>query len=105
MYVLVVSGRVKPEHMEDFLESMLDDARGSVRDEPGCLRFDVLRDDADPTRLHLYEIYRDRVAFEAHLQAPHFLRWVEKVKDWYLEPMHAYHCTPVFLTEEARQER
>jgi autoinducer 2-degrading protein len=105
MYVIFASCRVQPEHLDRFLESMLDDARGSVLDEPGCLRFDVVQDQIDPTRVCLYEIYRDRAAFEAHLQAPHFRRWSETVKDWYAEPMQVHHCASVFLTEDARGAR
>ena len=103
MYVIVASRRVQPERLDAFLESMLDDARGSVLDEPGCLRFDVVQDQKDPTRICLYEIYRDQAAFDAHLKAPHFLRWAETVKDWYAEAMQVYHCTSTFLTEDARR--
>jgi len=102
MYVIVATCRVMPQHLEAFLEAMLDDARGSVHDEPGCLRFDVVQGREDPTRLCLYEIYRDEAAFRAHLQAPHFLRWSATVKDWYAEPMLVYHCDAVALTEDHR---
>ncbi len=100
MYVMFVTGRVKPERLEEFLVEMRGDCEGAVRDEPGCLRFDVVQDRADPTRLCLYEIYRDRAAFDEHLKAPHFIKWRDAVKDWYLEPMSGYHCDPFFLTED-----
>jgi quinol monooxygenase YgiN len=44
MYALVVPLKVKPEMREKFLAAALDDSTCSVRDEPGCLRFDVLQD-------------------------------------------------------------
>ena len=37
-----------------------------TREEPGCLRFEVLRSQADPVRYAVAESYRDRAAFEAH---------------------------------------
>ena len=52
MYVLIVPIHIQPEHRQAFLDSMLDDAIGSVRDEPGCLRFDVIQDGSEP-QLHL----------------------------------------------------
>ena len=61
MYVLVVTIDIKPGYKETFLAEMLDDARGSVRDEPGCVRFDVIQDEKEPNRLYLYETYKDRV--------------------------------------------
>ena len=96
MKVLLVTIDIKPEHRERFMEEMLADARGSVQNEPGCLRFDVLRDDKDENRIHLYEVYRDEAAVEAHSQASHYLRWRDAVKDWFAKPMVLKRCTNVF---------
>ncbi|MER3404449.1 MAG: antibiotic biosynthesis monooxygenase [Chloroflexota bacterium] len=87
MYVLFVKVKVKPEFVEQYLQATATiDARGSVANEPGCLRFDVIRDEADPTAVYFYEVYRDREAFEAHIRAPHFIQWRETVKDWTAGP-------------------
>ena len=88
MRALVVTIQIKPEHKDAFMEAMLDDARGSVQNEPGCLRFDVVEDTEDPNRIHLYEVYRDDAAIAAHREAPHYLKWRETVKDWHaVEPI------------------
>ena len=42
MLSVFVTIQVKPGFRDRFVEAVLDDARGSVRDEPGCFRFDVL---------------------------------------------------------------
>jgi quinol monooxygenase YgiN len=60
-----------------FLAAAEDDSTCSVRDEPGCLRFDVLSDNADPNHFFFYEVYDDQAAFDAHTQAPHYARWRE----------------------------
>ena len=65
MYVLVVSAKVKPEQRGRFLEAIEDNAVRSVRDEPGCLRFDVVVDNDDPHHYLFYEVYRDQDAFAA----------------------------------------
>ena len=83
MIALLVTIRIQPPHREAFMEAMLDDASHSVRDEPGCLRFDVLEDVDDPNRIFLYEVYRDEEALEAHRRAPHFLRWRDATRDWF----------------------
>lgn len=83
MYVIVATLNMKPEKKKDFIAAMLDDARGSVMDEPGCLRFDVIQDEEDPNRIYLYEVYKDKAAFDAHTKAPHFIKWRDTVKDWY----------------------
>jgi Antibiotic biosynthesis monooxygenase len=62
MYIVLVSIQMKPERREAFLDAMLENARRSLADESGCVRFDVVEDEADPNHLILYEIYRDRAA-------------------------------------------
>ena len=101
MQVLLVSIQVKPEHREAFIEATLDDARGSVQDEPGCLRFDVLQDDKDPNRIYLYEVYRDQAAIEAHRQTAHLLKWRETVQDWFTTPIQVQRCATVFPPDQA----
>lgn len=78
MIVLHVTIQVKPEHVADFLEVVRHDAEHSEKDEPGCLRFDVLQDRDDPNRFYFYEVYRDEAALEAHRQTPHFKLYFEK---------------------------
>ena len=71
-FVIVVEFRIKPGEMAAFRKLMDENARASVRDEPGCRRFDVLLNRKDAERILLYEIYDDRAAFDAHLTTPHF---------------------------------
>ncbi|MCL4861746.1 MAG: antibiotic biosynthesis monooxygenase [Caldilineaceae bacterium] len=85
MYVIIAPIQIKEGFKEKFVEAMLDDAKGSVNNEPGCLRFDVIQDAADPNRIWLYEVYVDEAAFQAHLEAPHFIKWRDTVKDWRAE--------------------
>lgn len=99
MLALLVTIRIKPGHREAFLDALLGDARGSVQDEPGCLRFDVLLDDSDPNRIFLYEVYRDEQALEAHRQAPHYLQWRETVKDWFDGEPSRHVCTTFFPSD------
>src|SRR6266498_5998248 len=76
MYALVVSLKVKPGHRDRFLATIEDDAICSERDEPGCLRFNVLQDEADENHYFFIEVYKDEAALEAHRQAPHYARWL-----------------------------
>ena len=77
MYIVVAPLQVKAEHKDAYVRALLDDAKGAVNDEPGCLRFDVLQDSSDPNRLWVYEVYRDEEALKAHMQAPHYLKMQE----------------------------
>lgn len=79
MYAVVVSFQIIPAQMDGFLPLMLENARISLADEPGCERFDVCTDPAHPNEVFLYELYKDRAAFDQHLHSEHFMSFDEKV--------------------------
>ena len=82
MHILFVTIKMKPERREAYMAEMLLNARGAREDEPGCLRFDVVQDAEDENTIHLYEVYTDEAAFQAHTSAPHFLQMREATADW-----------------------
>ena len=71
-FVIMVDFRLQAGSMSAFRRLIDANARASVRDEPGCRRFDVMVGKGETDRVMLYEIYDDRAAFEAHLKTPHF---------------------------------
>ncbi|MBC8129119.1 MAG: antibiotic biosynthesis monooxygenase [Rhizobiaceae bacterium] len=46
-----------------------------TRDEDGCLRYDLLVDVLDETRLTFVEVWESREALQAHFSAPHLVAW------------------------------
>jgi autoinducer 2-degrading protein len=58
MYVTLVHVHVKPQHLDEFIDSIRANHEASVR-EPGNIRFDVLQSVEDPTRFILHEWYVD----------------------------------------------
>jgi (4S)-4-hydroxy-5-phosphonooxypentane-2,3-dione isomerase len=96
MFALVVSLKVKPDMRDRFLAAAEDDSICSVRDEPGCLRFDVLHDQADPDHYFFYEVYRDEAAFQAHQASAHFPRWRAAAAEVLSEPTSATRCDTLF---------
>ena len=75
MRALWVKVRVRPDQRERFLSAVEVDALGSERDEPGCLRFNVLQDPEDENTYYFYEVYKDDAALEAHREMPHYATW------------------------------
>lgn len=75
MYTLFASVQVRPDKRDEFLIGIKANAEASVRDEPGCLRFDVMEDAKRQDRFYYYEIYTDAAAFDAHKKSPHFAQW------------------------------
>jgi hypothetical protein len=60
MLAIWVKVRVKPDQKKRFLEAIEVDALGSEKDEPGCLRFNVLQDEQDENVYYFYEVYKTR---------------------------------------------
>jgi quinol monooxygenase YgiN len=74
-FVLEVKLRIKPEHVENFMAKLAENAK-AARTEPGCRTFDVSVDPNDKTSVMLYEVYADEKAFEAHQATPHFKKYL-----------------------------
>ena len=71
---IVVEVEIKPDRMDDFLKAITIDVQGS-RQEEGCLRFDLLRDNSNPNKFFFYEVYVDAAAVDVHKATPHFKAW------------------------------
>jgi autoinducer 2-degrading protein len=72
MFTIVATLYPKPEHRDFFLDLGRQDAISSVRDEPGCVRFEVHENADNPEELVFIESYHDEAAFDAHTKMPHF---------------------------------
>ena len=75
VFALFVSLEIRFDDRDLFLDAIGRQAAASLANEPGCLRFDVFADLADPTHFMLYEEYTSQEAFEAHKQTDHFATW------------------------------
>ena len=64
---------------------MLDLAK-KVRAEDGCLKFDLVQDLKNENNFIIYEIWRSKNDWEAHLQTPHVNEYNFKAQEW-LEKM------------------
>lgn len=88
-YTVFVTLDVLSEYLDEFVEAITANARASLKNEPGCLTFDVHRDAEIDTRFHLYEIYSDEDAFRvAHRSAPHYARWKEAAAKYVVADGH-----------------
>jgi autoinducer 2-degrading protein len=75
VHIVLVQVTVRPDILEEFERALLHNARESVAHDPGCLRFDVSQESADPTRWVFHEVYADAGAHAAHRKSPHFLAY------------------------------
>jgi quinol monooxygenase YgiN len=71
---LIVNVEIHSDRISEFLEAITIDAIGS-RLEPGCLRFDVLRDQTDSNKFTFFEVYETPSAIDFHKGTSHFKAW------------------------------
>ena len=85
MHVAIVHLHVKADCVEPFMAATNVNAANS-RQEPGIARFDVLRQQDDPTRFVLVEVYRTPEAVGAHKATAHYATWRDTVAPFMAEP-------------------
>lgn len=56
----------------------LDRLRHHTISEPGCLYFEIFRDQENPKRFTLWECWTGQEALDAHFQEPHTLDYLAK---------------------------
>jgi (4S)-4-hydroxy-5-phosphonooxypentane-2,3-dione isomerase len=93
MLAVIAKVKVKPEQVERFLTFLRADVEGTLR-EPGCVRFEVLRDEADPNVFYMYEIFKDRAAYALHQEAPYFKAFFAEAGDTLAGPPEGYFANP-----------
>lgn len=95
MIIVHVHVHVKPDSIEDFEAATLENARNSIR-EPGVVRFDVARQEDDPTRFVLVEIYRTADDPARHKATAHYLAWRDAVEPMMAEPRRSVRYHEIF---------
>ncbi len=80
-YLVVAEFFVEQGSFDECIAASVNIAEASVRAEPGCQRYDVLRLEGDAPRGMLYEVFDDQAAHEAHKQTPHFAGYWEAIAD------------------------
>ena len=74
-FVITVDFTLHEGMLKKFLPLIIANANQSRTAEPGCERFDVLVPKDSANRVFLYEIYKDKTAFGAHVKSSHFLQF------------------------------
>ena len=65
--------------LDAFVIIMMKNTWDSLANEVGCHQFDIAQDQQNPTKIFLYELYDDAVAFELHKKASHYLEFNDAI--------------------------
>ena len=85
MYVITVDFFIKDNLVDNFKKRVIQQANDSLNNEKDCLYFDVCFDKENINRVFLYEIYKDKNAFDEHLNSSHYLSFNKEVAPWVKE--------------------
>ena len=85
MQIVHVQVHVRPECIEEFKRATVVNVRESIK-EPGIARFEILRQQDDPSRFLLVEVYRTEEAPAAHKETKHYQVWRDTVAPMMAEP-------------------
>jgi len=96
MRILMVQFTIKDGMADAFLEAAKGDGRGSVGNEAGCYRFDIIQDRDDPNRIAFTEVYDDDAAIETHGAQSHMTAWRDATKDMIDGPVKVGRCRNIF---------
>ena len=78
---LVVDFTVKSGTKSQFLDIITEHASKTLKNEEGCLQFEVCDPVEGENRVFLYEMYADDAAFEVHKASPTLARTRERYAD------------------------
>ncbi|WP_279483774.1 putative quinol monooxygenase [Aureimonas sp. SK2] len=83
---LVATLTAKPGREGDLRQALLT-ILADVRQEPGCLRYDMHEDRDHPARIVMLETWEDEAALTRHAQAPAFTGLAARFDELLAEPL------------------
>jgi (4S)-4-hydroxy-5-phosphonooxypentane-2,3-dione isomerase len=97
MLIVHVFIHVQPDAVDAFEAATLANARASIQ-EPGVVRFDVVRQEDDPSRFLLVEVYRTPDDPARHKETAHYATWRDTVESMMAEPRRSVRYQALFPT-------
>ena len=92
---------VNPAKLDDYKAAVAEQIEAAIRLEPGVLVLYSVSNKDNPSQITVFEIYRDREAYLAHLQAPHFLKYKATVEKM-VQSLKLIPVDPVVLGSQAK---
>ena len=79
-HIQIAEIEVDPARLKSYKAAVQEQIEAAIRLEPGVLVLYSVSSKENPANVTVFEIYRDREAYLAHLQAPHFLKYKATVE-------------------------
>ena len=66
---------IAPEYLNEYTAAVREEIQASVKNEAGVIAIFAVAEKDAPNKLHLFEFYANKSAYQAHLKSPHFLKY------------------------------
>ena len=98
-FVKVAVVEIKPERVDEFIQLCKISQAASPKDEPGCMRLDVLTVQGTSNQFIIYEIFSDEAAYQYHVDQPYSQKIGEFIESGGVASETAYVANGLLLTE------
>jgi quinol monooxygenase YgiN len=100
-YVQVAEIEVDPVQLDAYRAAVQEQIDAAIRKEPGVLVLYAVSEKDNPTHVKVFEIYRDKSAYEAHLASGHFKKYKTTV-DKMVKSLKLMQTTPIMLGAKSK---
>jgi quinol monooxygenase YgiN len=100
-YVRLAEIDIDPAQLDAYTAAVREEIESSVRLEPGVLALYAVSDKDNPTHMIVLELYADREAYEAHLEASHFKTYKAATQHM-VRSLRLRETTPIALSAKAK---
>jgi quinol monooxygenase YgiN len=94
--VRIAELEIDPTQIDAYRALLCEEMEASLDREPGVLQLQAVAERDHPERLHIFEVYASREAYEAHLTTPHFLKYKQATADM-VKALRLIDVDPVML--------
>jgi quinol monooxygenase YgiN len=99
--VRIAELEIDPAQLEAYKAILAEQQEASVRLEPGVLMLHSVAIADAPSHIRLLEVYASRAAYEAHLKAPHFVKYKTSTEAM-VKSLKLVETTPILLCAKSK---
>src|SRR3954465_3254165 len=100
-YVQVAEIEVNPLHLDAYTAAVREQIDGASRKEPGGRVLYAVSEKDKPTHVKVFEIYRDKSAYEVQLGSDHFKKYKTTVEKM-VRSLKLMQATPIMLGAKSK---
>lgn len=94
--VRIAELEIDPAQLDSYKALLAEEIEASVTKEQGVMMLYALSVKGSPAQIRILEVYADQKAYEAHLQAPHFLKY-KALTSTMVRSLHLVETEPIML--------